>query len=124
MEYNALDEVMSYFYYEFNIYIILLLIVLLGAVKALFQLFKSWKTKDSNNSGKNDHIFDILSSLLAILALSNAAVFQGVLSDIPVESAHQWIDKSFQLIIATALIFSVQLACILLKQNRNYFRKT
>lgn len=124
MEYNALDEVMSYFYYEFNIYIILALIVVLGAVKALLQLIKSWRTKDRNDSDKNHYVFDILLSLLAILALSNAAVFQGVLSDIPVESAHQWIDKSFQLIIATALIFSVQLACILLKENKNHFRKT
>jgi len=91
--------------------------VLAGAIKAIAQFVRCWRWhKDSVHVVYSD-TFDLLVSLLAIVGLSNAAFFQGVLSDIPVESGHAWINKSLVLVISAALLFGVQMAFILLRKS-------
>ncbi|MCT4634045.1 MAG: hypothetical protein N4A76_15155 [Firmicutes bacterium] len=118
MEYSAFNEMMSYFSYEFNIYIVLAVIMIVGAVKAIIQYIRCLRSPEKAKVGIFSDIFDIVISILVIFALSNAAVFQGVLSDIPVESGHVWLNKLAILIVVSALVFAVQLVFMVFRWKR------
>lgn len=118
MKYNAYDELMSYFQFEFNIYIVLFVIVLVGVIKAIVGYRQLWKLDDTKNLIINKKIYDLTISLLAILGLTNGMFFQGVISDIPLESGYVWLDKSMYLFIASIVLFNVQIIFMVLTDMR------
>jgi len=118
VKYNAYDELMSYFQFEFNIYIVLFVIVLVGVIKAIVGYRQLWKLDDTKNLIINKKIYDLTISLLAILGLTNGMFFQGVISDIPLESGYVWLDKSMYLFIASIVLFNVQIIFMVLTDMR------
>lgn len=122
MNYNAYDELMSYFQFEFNVYRILFIIILFGLIKALMAYIKSRKLdkfKELDNKGRK---YDLVISLLALIGLYNAMFFQGVIADIPLESGYVWVNKTFYLAIASHLVFCLQVLFLVLTDMK--IRKT
>lgn len=118
MEYIAYDELMSYFQFAFNGYIALFVIVLVGLLKTLLVYTNSKKIGDIKNIHSNKNLYDLTISLLAIIGLINALFFQGVMSDIPLESGHVWINKTMYLLMGSIVLFSVQIIFIILTNIR------
>ena len=118
MKYNAYDELMNYFQFQFNIYIILFIIVTLGLVKTIVEYRKIKNCDDIKEVSINKKLYDLSIGLLAILGLTSGLFFQGALSDIPLESGYKWIDKSMYLFIASIVLFNVQLIFMVLTDMR------
>ncbi len=118
MKYNAYDELMSYFQFEFNVYIALMVIIIVGVIKAIVTYRQIIKLDDVNNLSNNKKIYDLTISLLAVLGLTNAMFFQGVISDIPLESGYVWLDKSMYLFITSIVLFNIQIVFIALTDMR------
>ena len=114
MNYNAYDELMSYFQFEFNLYIVLLLIIMVGTTKSIIAYRQVCKINANSKMPENSKIWDFLISLLAACGLASAMFFQGVISDISFESGYVWVDKSFYLFIAAIIFFSMQLLFLVL----------
>ncbi len=109
MNYNAYNELMSYFYFEFNVYIILTLIIILGLIKSIDtyrKLEKSSKTEPARHNGRK---YNLIISTLALIGLSNAMFFHGVMLDIPMESGYVWSSKFIYLFVVAFVLFSIQL---------------
>lgn len=109
MNYNAYDELMHYFQFELNVYLILAAIVLVGAVRTLLAYFQAKKV----NAKATMKIYELLISFLAIFGLANAMLFQGVMSDIPLESGHVWVTKATFIFIASMVLFLIQIGCVI-----------
>lgn len=118
MEYNAYNELMSYFQFEFNVYIVLVVIVLVGVIKSIILYGEARKKVDIIHLPKSKSIYDLTISLLAVLGLANAMFFQGIIADIPMESGYVWLDKSLGLFMATIVLFIIQLVFMLLTTTR------
>ncbi len=106
MGYNAYDELMRYFKFEFNIYGILALIVLVGAVKAVGEYVDVRRAKRCLYKRR---LYDLIPSILALLGLSNALFFQGVVSDIPSGSGALWGARTLYVSAVAVVFFIVQL---------------
>jgi divalent metal cation (Fe/Co/Zn/Cd) transporter len=113
--YSAYDELMGYFQFEFNVYLALVAIIIVGLAKALFQYRQVRQTKDPQQLHKTSPIYDLLTSIIALLGLTSAMFFQGVMSDIPLESGQTWLNHSFYLFVGGIVLFNLQLIFILLK---------
>jgi len=118
VEYNAYDELMSYFQFEFNVYIVLVVIVIIGVIKSIVAYREARKLDDSDNISKSNKMYDLAVSFLAVLGLANAMFFQGVISDIPLESGYVWLGKSMYLFIAAIVLFNTQLIFMVLTDMR------
>lgn len=118
MKYDAYDELMSYFNFEFNIYVLLVLIVTVGLIKTMTTYREVKKLDDAKNLPNVTKKYDVIISLLAILGLTSAMFFQGVISDIPLESGHAWVDKSMYLYIASIVLFIGQLVVMSIIDKR------
>lgn len=118
MEYNAYDELMSYFQFELNVYILLVVIILAGVIKGIVTYRESSDLRKVGNLPKNKRLYEFAVSLLAVLGLANAMFFQGVISDIPLESGIVWIDKSTFLFIAAIVLFIIQLVLMVITDMR------
>lgn len=119
MYYSAYEELISYFRFEFNIYICLLAIIIIGLVKSLLTYRQARLAQDVDDiSDNNSKIYELMVSLLAIIGLMNAMFFQGVMSDIPIEAGHVWQDKTMYLFISAVVLFNIQLIFIVLSDLR------
>lgn len=116
MAYNAYDELMAYFQFEFNVYIVLVLIIGVGLLKSVTSYIRTRKEKAVKNVSKGNNSYDLIISLLALLGLVSAMFFQGVMSDIALESGSAWVDKSSHLFVAGIVLFSVQLLFMVLSE--------
>ena len=118
MEYNAYDELMSYFQFEINVYIMLVVIIVVGVTKSIV-LYREIKGLDDNsNIPKYNKGYDFVVSFLAVLGLSNAMFFQGVISDIPLESGYVWFSKSIYLFISAIVLFNIQIFFVVITDMR------
>lgn len=109
MNYNAYDELMHYFQYELNVYLVLAAIVLAGTVRTLLAYFQAKKVGAKTPM----NIYTLFVSFLAIFGLANAMLFQGVMSDIPLESGQVWITKATYIFIASMVLFLIQVGCVI-----------
>ena len=107
--YNAYDELMSYFAFEFNMYIILVVIIFIGFVKSVVRYIKLRKSNEVGSFTGYSKVSDLLISLLAVVGLINGMFFQGVMSDIPMESGYVWVDKSLYLFVFAIVIINMQI---------------
>lgn len=108
MNYSAYDELLKYFNFEFNIYIILLAIVAIGFLKTLasYRRYRNNKSQEITLSKS-----DLLISILAVGGLINAMYFQGVMADIPAEIGHSWQSSTFNLFIASIILLGLHIIC-------------
>lgn len=125
MEYNAYDELMSYFYFEFNIYIVLFIIILIGLIKEAAGYIEIKKQNNSIEMSTNDRIYTVLVSLLALIGLISGIFFQGVIMDISPKTTMILLDKSMYLFIASIIMFNLQIVFMVLRdvrirKNRKY----
>jgi hypothetical protein len=87
MEYIALNEMMTYYHWDFFVYYILVSIVFINCMKSLIY-FTSVK-KDKSLESSPSYI-DIFISILANIGLLCGTLFQGILTDIPANNGSQW----------------------------------
>lgn len=118
MKYNAYEELMGYFNFEFNVYILLVLIVTVGLIKTMTTYREVKKLDDAKNLPNVMKKYDVIISLLAVLGLTSAMFFQGVISDIPLESGRAWVDKSIYLYNASIILFIIQVVIMTLTDKR------
>lgn len=109
MNYSAYDELMIHFQFEFNVYIILSIIILIGAFRAVINYVHLRKSNDA---------YEMIISLVAFIGLSSGMYFQGVMSDIPLESGYPWVSKSFYLFIVSILLLNVQVIFKVLRDRK------
>lgn len=98
--YNPLLELSHYFYFEFNIYIVLLFILVLNCIRA----FLSCKKPTSMLSPS-----DLFISIGCEIAFANALMFQGVIADISLQVSEQLFNKVFALCILSFVAFILQI---------------
>lgn len=113
-EYSSILELMHYFYFEFNIYVILLIIVIVNCFKAI----RSYKQVIKNNLNKSFHLSDIMVSILCEIALGNALMLQGVVADISAEASELWFNKIFIISVVSFVVFIVQVCFTIRVINR------
>ena len=113
--YSAYDELMGYFQFEFNVYLALVAIIIVGLAKAVLQYRQVRQTEDPQQLHKTSPLYDLVTSIIALLGLTSAMFFQGVMSDIPLESGQVWLNHSFYLFVGGIVLFNLQLIFILLK---------
>ena len=119
MNYNAYEELIGYFRFEYNVYICLLAIVIIGLIKSLLAYRQARLAEGLEDiRDNNSKIYELMVSLLAIIGLMNAMFFQGVMSDIPIEAGHVWQDKTMYLFISAVVLFNIQLIFIVLSDLR------
>lgn len=104
-QYNSLLELMHYFYFEFNIYIILLIIIAINCFKSII----GYKQFMNNNENESFHYSDIIISIFCELAFFNALMLQGVVADISRQVSEQWFNKVFAVSIISFLLFIIQI---------------
>lgn len=104
-EYSSILEFMHYFYFEFNIYIILLIIMIINCLK----VFKSYRRFISKNINESYHFSDIIISIFCEIAFANAIMLQGVIADISGEASELWFNKVFAISVLSFLVFIVQI---------------
>lgn len=104
-EYSSILELMHYFYFEFNIYIILLVIIIVNCFKAI----RGYRQFINDNVNEVFHFSDIIISFLCEIALVNALMLQGVIADISGEASELWFNKVFMISIASVLVFIIQI---------------
>lgn len=106
-EYSSILELMHYFYFEFNIYILLLAIVFIHFFKVIIQ-YKNLIQK-KNKISISIHFSDMIVSALCVLAMGNALMLQGVISDISSEAGEIWLNKVLIVFVLTAILFISQI---------------
>lgn len=116
MEYSAYDELMSYFYFEFNLYTVLTAIVILGLTKSIFRYVSARRNQVRSTIGTAEKIGDLSISFIAFIGLVNAMMFQGVLADIPVKSGHIWGAKTIPLFVISGVCLVLQLLFLFLSK--------
>lgn len=114
MNYNAYDELMHYFQFELNVYLILAAIVLVGLIRTVLGYYQSKKANGVEGPNKKMKIYELLMSFLAIIGLANAMLFQGAMSDMPLESGHVWVTKATYIFIASMVLFLIQIGCVIM----------
>lgn len=118
MPYNPIKELMSYFYFEFNIYLILLGLVALMAFKAMVEYGQMQKNDVKPQHNRGNALFDLAVSILAIIGLCNAMMFQGVLSDLPYTYTRVWTSHSWTLLFGAAIFLIIQIIFLSLKSKK------
>ena len=104
-EYSSILEFMNYFYFEFNIYIILLIIIIINC----FKSFKSYRQFIKNNMNESYQFSDLLISIFCEIAFANAIMLQGVIADISKESSEFWFNKVFTISVISFIFFIIQI---------------
>lgn len=117
MKYNAYDELMNYFYFEFNVYIVLTIIILVGVIRE-FQRYSNIKKGTYSNINRGTRL-ELLYSLLALIGLSNGMFFQGVMTDTPMESGYQWVDRTVYLFVFAIILVCCQTIITVLGDKKN-----
>lgn len=95
-EYSSILELMYYFYFEFNVYIMLLIIIFIN----FFKAFLSYKKIHYKNKEVSISFGDAITSIISGIALINAIFFQGVIADISSEASSIW----FKRVLAVCII--------------------
>ncbi len=117
-EYSSILELMHYFYFEFNVYIILLMIIVINFMKIFLEYRKSLQ----HNGDISIHSTDMITSLLCVIAMGNALYLQGVISDISNEASEIWFHRVFVICIVSFILFVLQ--CYIYRYSRlNKIRK-
>jgi hypothetical protein len=115
------EELMSYYYFEFNVHYFLGAIILINTIKVT----KDYINVRTNNNFKiikfKSSYFDLITSIFVMLGLCSGAMFQGVLSDISTEYSQIWTGKMIIIFITSFILLIMQLVFSLLLLN--YKRK-
>lgn len=106
-EYSSILELMHYFYFEFNVYILLLTIVSINFFKSVMQ-YKNLMHK-KNKISISIHFSDIITSALCVVAMGNAIMLQGVIADISSEASAIWFNKVFIVSVFVFILFIFQI---------------
>lgn len=99
--YNALEELMSYFHFEFNVYLVLALIVCINCINEVLH----YRALKRNEIEAIPNTFNLIASLVVGVGLFNALLFQGVISDI---YGGLWFNKVFIVCIVACAAFIIQ----------------
>jgi len=113
MTYNALKELMSYYYLEFNVYYLLGAIMLINTIKFGKDYISIKKNKTDKIQSFKAGYFDLIISVLIMLGLGSGFLFQGALSDISSEYSQMWISKMIIIAVISFVLFIVQLVLYL-----------
>lgn len=109
MTYNALKELMSYYYFEFNVYYLLGAIMLINTIKAAKDYISIKKNNTDKIQSFKASYFDLITSILIMLGLGSGLLFQGALADISSEYSQIWISKMIIIAVISFVLFIVQL---------------
>lgn len=123
MTYNAYDELMSYFQFEYNVYIGLVAIIVIGVLKSLVQYQQVRRFESVQHHIKDPKLYDLLISLIAVIAMGNAMFFQGVIADISRPSGLIWLNHFFYLFIASVVLFAIQVMFVILIEKNGSSKK-
>lgn len=99
--YNALEDLMSYFHFEFNVYLVLALIVCINCINEVLH----YRAIKRNEIEAIPNTFNLIVSLVAAIGLFNALFFQGVIGDI---YGNLWFNKVFTVCIVACVTFIIQ----------------
>lgn len=104
-KYSSILELMHYFYFEFNVYIMLLIIIFINFLKA----FLSYRRLLDKKEGICIQFTDLITSIICGIALLSAIFFQGVIADIASEASAIWFKRVFAVCIVSSILFVGQL---------------
>jgi hypothetical protein len=121
MGYDAMKELMSYYYFEFNINYILLAIIVLNTIKLIKDYLSIKKNIENGYFKFSTNYFDLVISTLAILGLWSGLMFQGVLSDISIQYSNIWLTKRI-VISAISIVLYITQIILHLRFNIKYKR--
>lgn len=102
--YNALEELMSYFHFEFNVYLVLALIVFINCINEILH----YRAIKRNEIEAIPNTFNLIASLVAGIGLFNALIFQAVIGDISSKYSALWFNKVFTVCIVACVAFIIQ----------------
>lgn len=115
--YSPFTELMSYFYFNFNVYYVLLSILALNVLRTITGFYSNC------NGPKPISGYDFLISILVGIGLLDALYFQGVLSDISNIESDKWFGKMFAVCFAALILFSVQVVLSIIACKKVVRRK-
>ncbi|MEG2289366.1 MAG: hypothetical protein RR891_10435 [Clostridium sp.] len=103
---DPLNDVMSYFKFEFLAYIVLFMIIILNFYKALYI---KKNLLDDNSIGRLIQSVDLIIDVLCGLAMAAGLVFQGVLADNNALGYNVWFNILLGISIVSFIIFVLNL---------------
>ncbi|NEU05703.1 hypothetical protein [Clostridium senegalense] len=109
MEYNTLKDIMSYFYFEFNINYVLGAIMLVNTIKIIKDYTSIRKSNSEIFHNIKSSYYDLIISSFVMIGLYNGVMFQGVIADISSEYSQLWITKMMIVGIVSFVLFIIQL---------------
>lgn len=102
--YSSILELMQYFYFEFNVYIMLLVIIFINFLKALL----SYRRILNKNEEICIQFTDVITSIVCGIALLSAIFFQGVIADISSTASNIWFNRVFAICIVSFILIMGQ----------------
>ena len=100
-----MDELMQYFHFTFNVYLVLPLVVLLNCIKVTNHYFYN---KKNEHKKTGSYGVDLVISLIVGFGIFNLLMFQGVLADITTNYSEEWFGKVMTLCAITVISLIVQ----------------
>ena len=100
-----MDELMQYFHFTFNVYLVLPLVVLLNCIKVTNHYFYN---KNNEHKKTGSYGVDLVISLIVGFGILNLLMFQGVLADIPSNYSEEWFGKVMTLCAIAVISLIVQ----------------
>ncbi|GAB6106700.1 hypothetical protein [Fusibacter bizertensis] len=117
MEYNALNELMSYYYFEFYVQCVLVIIMLINTIKSIKYYTESKRNMPSKEKNTVYSWFDFAVSVFVIIGMYFAIMFQGVISDISDVFSQIWFGKVLGLFVFVIALFIIQISLYLLSKK-------
>jgi hypothetical protein len=111
---KPLDDVMSFFGFEFSAYIVLFIVVFLNFYKALYLRNN---TPNGSSIGKLVQKSDLLTSVLCGAAMAAGLIFQGVLADNNALGYNKWFTTLLGISIVSIVIFIVNVIVVFRKRK-------
>jgi len=100
-----MNELMQYFHFTFNVYLVLPLVVLLNCIKVMNHYFYN---KENEHKKSGSYGVDIVISLIVGFGIFNLLMFQGVLADISSNYSEEWFGIVMTLCAITVISIIVQ----------------
>ena len=117
MAYNALNELMSYYYFEFYVQCVLVIIMLINTMKSIKYYTESKRNMPSKEKNTVYSWFDFAVSVFVIIGMYFAIMFQGVISDISDVFSQIWFGKVLGLFVFVIALFIIQISLYLLSKK-------
>ena len=105
MDYNGFAEMMSYYHWDFFVYYILVSIIFTNCIKSFIYFTYAKRNKHSKI---NSNYTDVFISILSGIGLLCGTIFQGILTDIPVNNGGIWLNRIIVLDIIGFVLFIIQ----------------